>query len=203
MSKLLRERLLAQREALDAAMAALRAAGAGAAASAPAGQQEALDASLPDQAPPAIPHALLLALIGMDDAGLRREFDAHADLAADDKGERRMSKAGLASFMHGQGLAHRLVKKLLGRGSSGAHGWLVAAAGAVRHAFHHKSRQKWKAHEPRARTSVILLAVCTARHGGPGTPRMEMEDRKSKIDTFLAVTGMSVTGLWLALGFKF
>jgi hypothetical protein len=65
-----------------------------------------LDASLPDQAPPAIPHALLLALIGMDDAGLRREFDAHADLAADDKGERRMSKAGLASFMHGQGLAH-------------------------------------------------------------------------------------------------
>ena len=33
--------------------------------------------------------------------------------------------------------------------------------------------------------------------------RMEMEDRKSKIDTFLAVTGMSVTGLWLALGFKF
>ena len=104
MSKLLRERLLAQREALDAAMAALRAVGAGAAASAPAGQQEALDASLPDQAPPAIPHALLLALIGMDDAGLRREFDTHADLAADDKGERRMSKAGLASFMHGQGL---------------------------------------------------------------------------------------------------
>ena len=50
--------------------------------------------------------ALLLALIGMDDAGLRREFDTHADLAADDKGERRMSKAGLASFMHGQGLAH-------------------------------------------------------------------------------------------------
>jgi len=99
-------RLLAQREALDAAVAALRAAGAGAAASAPAGQQEALDASLPDQAPPAIPHALLLALIGMDDAGLRREFDAHADLSADDKGERRMSKAGLASFMHGQGLAH-------------------------------------------------------------------------------------------------
>ena len=35
---------------------------------------------------------------------LRREFDTHADLAADDKGERRMSKAGLASFMHGQGL---------------------------------------------------------------------------------------------------
>jgi hypothetical protein len=33
-------------------MAALRAVGAGAAASAPAGQQEALDASLPDQAPP-------------------------------------------------------------------------------------------------------------------------------------------------------
>ena len=58
MSKLLQERLLAQREALDAAVAALRAAGAGAAASAPAGQQEALDASLPDQAPPAIPHAL-------------------------------------------------------------------------------------------------------------------------------------------------
>ena len=36
MSKLLQERLLAQREALDAAVAALRAAGAGAAASAPA-----------------------------------------------------------------------------------------------------------------------------------------------------------------------
>jgi hypothetical protein len=52
MSKLLQERLLAQREALDAAIAVLRAAGAGAAASAPAGQQEALDASLPDQAPP-------------------------------------------------------------------------------------------------------------------------------------------------------
>ena len=52
MSKLLRERLLAQREALDAAMAALHLVGAGAAASAPAGQQEALDASLPDQAPP-------------------------------------------------------------------------------------------------------------------------------------------------------
>ena len=53
-----------------------------------------------------MPHALLLALIGMDDAGLRREFDAHADLAADDKGERRMSKAGLASCMPAKGSAH-------------------------------------------------------------------------------------------------
>jgi len=51
-------------------------------------------------------HALVLALSGMDDAGLRREFGAHADLAADDKGERRMSKAGLASFMRARGVAH-------------------------------------------------------------------------------------------------
>ena len=44
--ELLRERLLAQQEALDAAMAALRAADAGTAAPAPAGQQEALDTLL-------------------------------------------------------------------------------------------------------------------------------------------------------------
>jgi hypothetical protein len=42
---------------------------------------------------------------------LSREFDKHADLVAiaagaDDKSERRMSKAGLASFMRAQGLAH-------------------------------------------------------------------------------------------------
>ena len=54
---------------------------------------------------PEIPHALMLALRVLDDAELCREFDAHADLA-DDKGERRMSKAGLASFMRAQGLAH-------------------------------------------------------------------------------------------------
>ena len=86
MSKLLRERLLAQQEALDAAMAALRAAGAGAAASAPAGQQEALDASLPDQAPPAIPHALpsdhraMEARLALEsEAVLRRERDSLLD----------------------------------------------------------------------------------------------------------------------------
>jgi len=61
--------------------------------------------------PPAIPHALMLVLSCLDDAGLRREFDAHADLAAlaasaEDKGERRMSKAGLASFMGAKGLKH-------------------------------------------------------------------------------------------------
>ena len=86
MSKLLRERLLAQREALDAAMAALRLVGAGAAASAPAGQQEALDASLPDQAPPAIPHALpsdhraMEARLALEsEAVLRRERDSLLD----------------------------------------------------------------------------------------------------------------------------
>ena len=86
MSKLLQERLLAQREALDAAVAALRAAGAGAAASAPAGQQEALDASLPDQAPPAIPHALpsdhraMEARLALEsEAVLRRERDSLLD----------------------------------------------------------------------------------------------------------------------------
>jgi hypothetical protein len=86
MSKLLQERLLAQREALDAAMAALRAVGAGAAASAPAGQQEALDASLPDQAPPAIPHALpsdhraMEARLALEsEAVLRRERDSLLD----------------------------------------------------------------------------------------------------------------------------
>ncbi len=79
-------RLLAQREALDAAVAALRAAGAGAAASAPAGQQEALDASLPDQAPPAIPHALpsdhrdMEARLALEsEAVMRRERDSLLD----------------------------------------------------------------------------------------------------------------------------
>jgi hypothetical protein len=42
----------------------------------------------------------------LDDAGLRREFDTHADITAPDNGERRMSKAGLASFMRAKGLAH-------------------------------------------------------------------------------------------------
>jgi hypothetical protein len=42
----------------------------------------------------------------LDDAGLRREFYTHADIAAPDNGERRMSKAGLASFMRAKGLAH-------------------------------------------------------------------------------------------------
>jgi hypothetical protein len=51
-----------------------------------------------------IPHALMLVLSCLDDAGLRREFDAHVDL--EDKGERRMSKAGLAKFMSAKGLAH-------------------------------------------------------------------------------------------------
>ena len=61
---------------------------------------------VPDQAAPAIPHALVLALIGLDDAGLRREFDDHADIAPGNEGERRMSKTGLASFMCHKGLAH-------------------------------------------------------------------------------------------------
>ena len=52
---------------------------------------------------PAMPHALMLALRGLDEAGLRREFDKHADKA---EGERRLSKAGLASFMRDKGLAH-------------------------------------------------------------------------------------------------
>ena len=53
---------------------------------------------------PEIPHSLMLVLSCLDDAGLRREFDAHVDL--EDKGERRMSKAGLAKFMGAKGLAH-------------------------------------------------------------------------------------------------
>ena len=47
----------------------------------------------------------------MDETELRREFDKHADLTAiaagaQDKGERRMSKGGLAGFMHQHALAH-------------------------------------------------------------------------------------------------
>jgi len=42
----------------------------------------------------------------LDVAGLRREFDAHADLAADDKGECRMTKVGLARVMRAKGLVH-------------------------------------------------------------------------------------------------
>ena len=46
----------------------------------------------------------------MDDAELRREFDKHAVAAiaagAQDKGERRMSKGGLAGFMREHALAH-------------------------------------------------------------------------------------------------
>ena len=61
---------------------------------------------LPPQAP-AIPPGLMLALATLDDAALRREYDAHADLAAGDEGgERRMSKDGLAQFMRAKGLAH-------------------------------------------------------------------------------------------------
>jgi hypothetical protein len=59
----------------------------------------ASDASSPNHRaePPAIPHALMLVLSCLDDPGLRREFDAHADLtalaaSAEDKDERRMSK---------------------------------------------------------------------------------------------------------------
>ena len=49
----------------------------------------------------------MLALATLDDAALRREYDAHADLAAGDEGgERRMSKDGLAQFMRAKGLAH-------------------------------------------------------------------------------------------------
>ena len=47
----------------------------------------------------------------MDETELRREFDKHADLTAiaagaQDKGERRMSKGGLAGFMRQHALAH-------------------------------------------------------------------------------------------------
>ena len=47
----------------------------------------------------------------MDETELRREFDKHADLTAiaagaQDKGERRMSKGGLAGFMREHALAH-------------------------------------------------------------------------------------------------
>ena len=71
------------------------------------------DGNAQDELEPAMPHALMLALRGLDDAGLRREFDKHADLigaASAGPGstdtERRMSKAGLASFMRDKGLAH-------------------------------------------------------------------------------------------------
>jgi hypothetical protein len=80
----------------------------------PAADAAASSASSPPDhraEPPAIPHALMLVLSRLDDSGLRREFDAHADLAAlaasaEDKGERRMSKDGLAKFMRDKGLAH-------------------------------------------------------------------------------------------------
>ena len=62
------------------------------------------DGNAQDELEPAMPHALMLALRGLDDAGLRREFNKHADKDKDT--ERRMSKAGLASFMRDKGLAH-------------------------------------------------------------------------------------------------
>ena len=40
---------------------------------------------------------------GPDIEGLRSEFEKHADLAADDKGERRMTKVGLTRFMRAGG----------------------------------------------------------------------------------------------------
>ena len=49
---------------------------------------------------------MVLAIIGLDDAGLLREFDEHAEIGAGDEGERRMSKAVLASFMRHKALAH-------------------------------------------------------------------------------------------------
>ena len=62
--------------------------------------------------PHAIPHALMLWLSSLDDAVLRREFDAHADIpgrtaaSADVAGERRMSRGGLAELLRDRGLAH-------------------------------------------------------------------------------------------------
>jgi hypothetical protein len=56
-----------------------------------------------ERAAPAIPHGLMLALRGLDEVRLRREFDAHSDLA---EGERRMNKAGLARLIRSKGLAH-------------------------------------------------------------------------------------------------
>jgi hypothetical protein len=58
------------------------------------------------RATPEIPHELLLVLSGLDYSELQREFDAHADLAAGNEGERRMSKAGLSNFMYSKGLSH-------------------------------------------------------------------------------------------------
>jgi CRP-like cAMP-binding protein len=48
----------------------------------------------------------------LDVAGLRREFDAHADLAGDDKGEPRMTKVGLARVMRAKGLVHGVSSRL-------------------------------------------------------------------------------------------
>jgi hypothetical protein len=65
---------------------------------------------------PAMPHELILALRGLDSAGLRREFDKYADLTGegaaagpeskDKDTDHRMSKAGLASFMRDRGFTH-------------------------------------------------------------------------------------------------
>ena len=62
----------------------------------------------------------MLALSGLDDAGLRREFGAHADLAGD--GERRMSKAGLASFMRDKGLEDAEAGRVLTRVDANSEG---------------------------------------------------------------------------------
>ena len=54
-------------------------------------------------------HRLMLLLSVLDDAALRRDFDAYADLAAgtdNEGGERRISKDGLAKLMHAKGVAH-------------------------------------------------------------------------------------------------
>jgi hypothetical protein len=78
-----------------------------------------------EQQAAASPHALqhvLLALSCMDETELRREFDKHVDLTAiaagaPDKGERRMSKGGLAGFMRQHALAHGdpEVERIMGR----------------------------------------------------------------------------------------
>ena len=82
----------------------------------------------PPAALPTIPHSLLLALSCLDDAGLRREFDKHADCAAgaDGEGERRMSTAGLASLMRAKELAHgnAEVRRVLERVDANGDGWI-------------------------------------------------------------------------------
>jgi len=79
--------------------------------------------AIAEEAAPAMPHELMLALAKLDDSELRREFDAHADVA-DNEGGRRMSKDGLAKFMREKKLAHgdAEVKRVMARADTNADG---------------------------------------------------------------------------------